>query len=177
MSAASERALKMLATAMEKEERGRDFYLKATATCSNPLGKEIFRILASDEGVHLTRVKEIYEALTGGRPWTTDWRLRRTESEHLRDLFRKRIASFESKASSDPGDLEALDVGLSFEESAISFYENELAAAEDPIEREFVQAMIREERDHFSSLADVKLFLTDPDSWYLETERRGLDGA
>jgi rubrerythrin len=177
MTIASERALKMLAVALEKEERGRDFYLKATSACSNPLGKDIFRTLASDEGVHITRVKEIYEALGGGRPWTTDWKLHKTENEDLRELFRKRIREFGSKVSSDTGDIEALDVGLEFEEGAISFYEKELLSAEDPVEREFIEAMIREERDHFSSLADVKLFFTDPDAWYAETERRGLDGG
>lgn len=177
MTIAPDRALKMLAVALEKEERGRDFYIKATATCSNPLGKDIFKTLASDEGVHITRVKEIYEALTGGRPWTTDWKLHKTENDNLRELFRKRIKEFGSKVSSETGDIQALDVGLEFEESAIAFYENELLSAVDPLEREFIESMIQEERDHFSSLADVKLFFTDPDSWYAETERRGLDGG
>ena len=37
--------------------------------------------------------------------------------------------------------------------------------------------MVKEERTHYATLSDIKLFLTDPESYYTEIERHGLDGA
>ncbi len=70
MAEGSERSLQMLAAALEKEEKGREFYRDAAAKCSNDLAKEIFRILTSEEGVHITRIKQIYTALEGGKKWS-----------------------------------------------------------------------------------------------------------
>ncbi len=63
------------------------------------------------------------------------------------------------------------------EEGSIKFYTDQLTKAVDPIEKEFVDQMIVEERTHLRSLEDLKLFLTDPDSWYIEKEHHVLDGA
>ncbi len=177
MTEAGNRSLQMLATALEKEERGRDAYLKAVSTCTNDLGKEMFRMLAADEGVHITRVKQIYEGLKRGKTWTDQWKSRKLENENLEALFRDRMARLGKAVKAETGDLEAVDVGMGFEQGAIAFYEQELKAATDPPEREFLDAMIREERSHFAALADVKLFLTNPDSWYIEHEHHRLDGA
>ncbi|MCA1961261.1 MAG: ferritin family protein [Desulfomonile sp.] len=177
MTETGDRSLKMLAAALEKEVRGRDFYVKAVATCTNELGRDIFRILTAEEGVHIRRVKEIYEGLSGGKPWSGEWKNYRMENENLQALFRKRMRNLGSKIKADTGDLEALDIGLKFEQGAIDFYKKELGKATDPLEQEFIEVMIREEQSHYASLADVKLYLMNPESWYIETERHTLDGA
>ena len=56
-----DRALSILAAALEKEQKGRDFYKKASENCVNPLGKEIFKTLMVDEGADVKRVKEIFD--------------------------------------------------------------------------------------------------------------------
>lgn len=177
MGQTSDRSMKMLAAALEKEERGRDFYAKAVSTCTNELGKEIFRVLAAEEGIHIRRVKEIYDALSGGKSWSGDWKSYSTENENLRALFRQRMQKLGPKVTAGTPDLEAVEIGLTFEQGAIDFYEAELANATDALEREFIEVMIREERSHLASLSDVKLYLTNPESWYIEMERHTLDGA
>jgi len=177
MADTGDRSLKMLAAALEKEVRGREFYVKAVATCTNELGKDIFRVLTAEEAVHIRRVKEIYEALSGGKPWTGEWKSYRMENQNLQALFRKRMKQLGSKIKAETGDLEALEIGLKFEQGAIDFYKTELGKATDPLEREFIEVMILEEQSHYASLADVKLYLTNPESWYIETERHTLDGA
>lgn len=177
MGESGDRSLKMLAVALEKEERGRDFYAKAVSACANELGKDIFRLLTAEEGIHIRRVKEIYDALSGGKSWSGDWKSYRAENEDLQALFRNRMKKLGPKVTADTADIEALDIGLKFEQGAIEFYEAELGKATDPLEREFIEVMIREERSHFASLSDVKLYLTNPESWYIEMERHTLDGA
>ena len=44
-------------------------------------------------------------------------------------------------------------------------------------EKKFLERMIQEERTHHSTLTDMKLYLSDPSSYFIETEKHGLDGA
>jgi hypothetical protein len=37
--------------------------------------------------------------------------------------------------------------------------------------------MIAEERRHFAALEDLKLYFTNPESWFIEKEHHVLDGA
>lgn len=177
MAQETDRSLQMLATALEKEKRGRDFYAKAASTSTNELGKEVFGVLMLEEDIHIERVKEIYDSLKGAKSWSGDWRKHHLPNENLQELFRERMIELGTKVEAETGDLEAVDIGLGFEQGAIDFYEEELTKAEDPVEREFIERMIQEERSHFSSLSDLKLYLTNPQSWLTEMERHVLDGA
>lgn len=177
MGEQSERSLEMLATALEKEEKGRDFYKEAADKCTNQLGKDMFRMLITEEGVHITRIKEIYSALQGGKPWSAEWKSHQPDNENLQELFRKRMRDLGTNVTSESSDVEAIAVGLTFEQSAIDFYEQELNKATDSLEKEFIEAMIKEERMHYASLADVKQYLTEPELWMAEMERHTLDGC
>lgn len=172
-----DRSLQMLAVALEKEEKGRDFYKGAVSKCANELGKDIFRKLMAEEGIHIKRVKDIYAALKGGKPWTDEWKAAGVADEKLQDLFRERMIKLGPKVKSSPGDIEALQIGLEMEQGAISFYLDHLEKTTDRLEREFVHQMVAEERTHYAALADVKQYLESPDSWFIEKEHHGLDGA
>ncbi|MFH0824661.1 MAG: ferritin family protein [Pseudomonadota bacterium] len=177
MSEASERALGMLAKALEKEEQGMAFYGKAATATVNPLGKDIFVTLMAEEGVHIRRIKKIYDTLQGGGSWSDEWKAYAQNSEDLRRLFRERMVNVGSKVTAETSDMEALDIALEMEQGAVDFYEQALGKAEDPIEKEFIKLMIQEERSHFASIADVKQYLMNPESWFSEKEHHGLDGA
>jgi len=68
-------------------------------------------------------------------------------------------------------------VGIDFEMRAITFYQEHLEQATDPLEREFIEQLITEEKSHHTALSDMKLYLSDPAAWFGEQERLGLDGA
>lgn len=177
MAEGSDRALRMMAAALEKEEYGLNFYKEASAKCGNELGREIFSKLMVEEGIHIKRIKEIYQSLQGGQPWPKDWKQYKQENDDLQALFRKRMKEHGPKIEAGVTDLEAVNTGLEFEQGAIDFYEKALKEASDPQEKEFIEIMIDEERTHFASLSDTKQFLTDPEAWFIETERGQLDGA
>lgn len=170
------RALSMIAAALEKEQKGRDFYKNASETCVNPLGKEIFKTLMTDEGIHIKRIKEISDFLSNGKEWNSHWRDYKVENEDLKKLFRKRIETLGSRVEGDTKDIEALSIGVQMEQGAIDFYEEQLGKATDPIEKEFVTIMINEERGHFAALQDLKMYLENPESWFSEKEHSLLDG-
>jgi rubrerythrin len=173
----SERSLQMLAFALEKEKKGQEFYKLSSEKCSNALGRDLFKKLVADEAVHMQRIKEIYESLHLGNPWTNDWRRYQGENEDLRALVRKRAVEFGSKVGVDTDDLEAVEIALQMEQSAVDFYVGELDKTQDSIEKEFLTCMINEERAHFAALEDIKQYFTDPDSWFLEKEHSAFDGG
>jgi len=177
MTASSAKSLQMLATALEKEEKGWEFYRDAAARCANELGKEMFRTLMAEEGIHIKRIKEIYRALEGGQVWSDQWKSQKIRSGDLERLITQRIKTLGPRVKSETEDLEAVKIGIEMEQGSIRFYEEQLVKATDPMEREFVQCMIAEERGHYTALEDLKLYFENPESWFVEKEHHGLDGA
>lgn len=172
-----DRSMQWLATAMEKEQSGWDFYKNAAEKCNTAMGKELFRKLMADEGVHMQRVKQIYDSLYNRKVWSQDWMACKTENPDLRQLIRDRIEKLAPQVKPESGDLDAIETGLGMEQGSISFYEDQLKLATDPLEKEFLDLILREERGHFVALKDLKLFFTNPESWYYEKERQHVDGA
>jgi len=176
MSAAQDKAMQMLATALEMEEKGQEYYLKASQTTNNEMGREIWKLLADYEVQHMERIKEIYDSLKAGQGWREDLALFSVPTD-LGQVFRRLAKNQKEHIRADTGDIEALGVGIDFESAAIKFYEDHSALAEDPLEKKFVDLMAEEERTHLNLLSDMKMYYTDPESWFMEKERAGLDGA
>jgi rubrerythrin len=177
MTTGDDRSLRMLAAALKKEEAGRDFYKEASEKCSNEIGKELFNILVVEEGIHIKRVKQIYDSLRGGSAWTEGWRSFEGVNETLQKVIRERINNLGPKIPVIEKDLEAVEIGMQMEQGSIKFYEEELPKATEALEKEFIKRMIAEEHTHYASLADLKLYLSDPESWFTEKEGPTLDGA
>lgn len=172
-----DRSMRMLSQALEMEEKGRAFYEKAAAACRSEPGKEIFRTLMNDEVLHMKRIKAIYESLGGRRAWTGDWKAYATGHGGLTTIFREMARRYGADIQADAGDIEALDIGIDFEKKSIDYYRKHVSTASDELEKAFIEQMIAEERDHFTALSDMKLYLSDPASWLREREHGGLDGG
>lgn len=169
-------SIDMLAAALEMEEKGRAFYEKASASCQNSQCREIFSGLIKDEVVHTRRIEQIHASLLGSDCWNRNWE---TVGESQRDLiqvFKDLAAGTREKIKAGASDLEAVDIGLEFENASISFYQNHRAKATDSLEKAFLDQMILEEKEHWKALQDVRYYLTDPEGWFIEKERAGLDG-
>ncbi|MBW1743986.1 MAG: ferritin family protein [Deltaproteobacteria bacterium] len=177
MSDAPDRTMHMLSTALGLEEKGKGFYSEAVSTCHNAVGKEIFRMLMKDEVVHMDRIRQIYKRLEAGESWSDDWKSIQPDHKELGILFREMASAHGREITSEAGDMEAIDVGIDFEMRAITFYQEHLEQATDPLEREFIEQLITEEKSHHEALSDMKLYLSDPAAWFGEQEHTGLDGA
>jgi rubrerythrin len=167
----------MLSTALEMETKGKHFYETAVNTCQNALGKKIFTMLKHDEDIHVQRIQAIYAKLQGQHAWSDDWKAIMPDHQDLGKVFRDLAAAQGQNITADTGDLQALDVGIDFEFKAVRFYEDQLKAAEDKLEQEFIRHMIDEEKSHHTALAEMKHFLSDPAAWFREQERSAFDGG
>ena len=177
MSPAEERALKMLNTALEMEEKGRSFYEKAITGCGTSVGTQIFEMLRNDEIIHVERIKQIYTALQGGGDWNEGWKSLNPDHAALTGVFRALAQKHGEDIGTCTDDIKALEVGIEFEEKAVTFYTEQLESASDALEKQFIEKMIVEETDHHQALVDMHFYLTDPESYFIETEKHGLDGA
>jgi rubrerythrin len=177
MKASSEKAHTMLSAALEMEEKGKSFYKKAHAECTNAPGKEIFKNLMEDEDIHIERIKVLCDSVVKTGGWEG---ARKKAQPALRDLgliFRQMVKRYGTGITAAAGDIEALDVGIDFERRSIEFYEDHLKKAADRVEKEFLTKIVVEEKNHHTVLQDMKLYLSDPASWFRERERGGLDGG
>jgi rubrerythrin len=177
MSETTERSIQMLCAALEMEEKGKAFYEKAYAACENPLGKEIFKTLIADEVVHRGRIQKIYDALIRDQGWTEDWKNMPCAYQDLGQIFRELAARHDKAELANSSDLEALKLAHDFELRSVHFYESRLPQATDPLEQAFLVQMIVEEKAHYRALQDTTYYLEDPEGWYMEKEKAGLEGA
>ncbi len=177
MAGEFDRSLQMLSTALEMEEKGKNFYERIVKTTKNEMGREIFRTLMEDEIVHMDRIRKIYASLNDNKTWSGEWKNLTVKHDSLNKLFREVVSRHGVGNTADRGELEAIDMGIDFEAQSIAFYEEHGTKATDPLEREFIRAMIAEERTHHAALTDMKFYLSDPAGWFREQERGGLDGA
>lgn len=177
MSQHTARALDMLSVALEMEIKGKSFYEKAIAESKDALGKNIFTMLRDDEVIHVDRIKAIYSELQGQEKWSENWKASNPDHDNLVTMFQEIAKKNGPKVQANAEDLKALMIGIEFEATAISFYQKHLQSAADPIEKEFIEKMIIEERDHHKALSDMHHYLNNPESYFEEMDRIGLDGA
>ena len=156
------KALDMLKTALSMEEEGEIFYKKAAGDSTNALGREIFEILMKDERVHHERIQKIYNTLTAQNKWSDKWKTIDVGHKGVRELFQEMAMAHGQTIQADPSDLQALDVGIDFEYKTVKFYEEHLKKATEPLEKEFIEKMVTEEREHYIALKDMKFYMTNP---------------
>ena len=74
-------------------------------------------------------------------------------------------------------DIDALQLGIDFEERGIKYYSTLSEESNNPLEKKFYRILALEENSHFLILKDSHELLTDPASWFEKTEKIGLDGG
>jgi len=159
------------------ERKGMAFYEDAVKTCSNQVGREMFQLLKKEEQVHMDRIMKIYSNIEKKADWTSDWKVIKPEHGDLEVFFTELVKRHGTDITASTSDIEALDVGIDFEQNSVTFYREHLSDAVETLEREFIEEMVAEERSHYKILGDMKLYLTNPEMWFREREHGGLDGA
>ena len=177
MEQKNEKCLVMLRTALEMEQKGRRFYEKAAAECANEAAQEVFRRLGGEEIIHETRIKTISESLLADGSWTADWKSLAGHEESLASLLREIADKHRAEIKSNPTDIKAVEIGIDFETASVKFYKEHLNRATEPLEKEFIGQMVKEEEKHFLALTDTKFYLQDPDAYFMEKEHSHLDGG
>ncbi len=169
--------LELMCTAVEIKEKMKSFYADAAGKCGDPVGSATFEMLRDMEQKHLDRLNEIYAGLANGSRDVDACRFYDFEalsrSEVIHQLKQKR----ESIPKACLDDVAAIESGMDLENRGIEFFLARLKEAAEPIEREFLNHMLAEERSHYILLADLRFYYIDTGHWFMEKAKTGLDGA
>jgi rubrerythrin len=173
----NEGLLEMFCTARSMKERKKALYEEAMKTCPDQVGIETFRMLRDAEDDHLKRITELYEQMKQGKDWVAACKLVSFESEDKQELLRRIAKEQEKVPKACVDDVVAIQTGMELENASIAFFEKRLPMASSHVEREFIDQVVAEEREHYILLADLRYYYADPESWFMEKGRARLDGA
>jgi rubrerythrin len=173
----TEKTLEMFCTTIEMKEKKKALYEDAMKACPDQVGIETFRMLMEAEDEHLKSIQGVYEELKQGKDWVLACKFHEFESEDRQTLLRKIAEEHGKMPRACVDDVVAIETGLKLENASIQFFTNRRKEATDPVEIEFVERMITEEREHYILLADLKFYYVDPEAWFMEKGRARLDGA
>jgi rubrerythrin len=169
----------MFCAALELKEKKKLLYEGAMKSCTDAdsVGRETFRMLMDAEEEHSRRLQDVYEELKQGKDWEAACRYYPDQAEGVRVHFEKLAAEVAARPEACPDQVGAIDAGLEFEDASIRFFEKQLPRATEEGEREFIERMVVDEREHYRTLADLKYYYTDTEGWFMEKSRARLDGA
>ena len=175
MEAEQDKTLRALQVAIQMEIDGKDFYLKASQESGNELGKKLLESLAGEEDVHRQEFEEIYRALKEKKGWPeTDFKLDGGRS--LRTLFATAIEAG-SGMKAQATELDAVKTAMAMENESYDYYKDQGQTATYDGERDFYQALMAQEREHYLVLLDYYEYLKDPAGWFVQKEHPSLDGG
>ncbi|MBI2957731.1 MAG: ferritin family protein [Chloroflexi bacterium] len=141
----------ILDTALEREKKGHDFYLKAAAATDSDKAKRMFLWLVSVEQTHIDKLSRQIESLDTTSSFTgmahpSPPRVTRS------DLPPAPEASGPVKA--DAGELDALSLGMKAEKEAAAFYAKAAADAGDPEASALLNHLAADEQEHLAVLEE-----------------------
>lgn len=169
--------LDMFCTAVAMKEKKKALYENAMKSCPDQVGIETFRMLMSSEDDHLKRIQAVYEDLKKGKVALDACSFHSMESGSKKAYLRKVAQEHGKVPKACLDDVAAIETGLGLENASITFFEGERQRAADPKEKELLDRLVEEEREHFILLNDLKMYYVDPSSWFLEKSGARLDGA
>ena len=170
-------AYEMYVKALDMEKTGENFYEKTAKNSKTPVGKKLFKMLADDELVHMARINKIYGALKKQEKVGKDWKKLKIKHPDIRQIFADLAVKNKDKMKPEATDIDALEVGMDLENNSINFYEAQFKKSTEADEKAFLKQMLIEEQTHLRALSDMEFYLTNPESWYVEHEKHGLDGV
>ena len=166
-------ALKM---AIQMETDGKEFYLKASQTSSNELGKKLLESLAAEEDVHRQKFKEIHDAIRSKMSWPkTDFQP--DGGSRLRTIFVRATEEMSSAVKALATELDAVQTAMDMENKTYDFYKTQGKNATYDAEREFYEALAIQEKEHHLILLDYYEFLKNPAAWFVSKEHPSLDAG
>jgi rubrerythrin len=175
MDTEQKKTLQALQVAIQMEIDGKVFYLKASRESSNEMGRKLLVSLAGEEDVHRQQFEAIYQALRDKKGWP-DTQFKPDGGKALRAIFATAIeASLTVRAQAN--ELDAVRTAMDMENRTYDYYQAQRETAIYAGERDFYQALMAQEREHYLVLLDYYEYLKDPAGWFVQRERPSLDGG
>ncbi len=165
-----------LCNLMELKRKKAELYTRAVSECDDPVGREAFGLLHSEEDRTLRKLEQLEKMLEAENrfdPTCVYDASRMSVTETLITKAKRQLKS----GSACSRHIEALDIGIDLEREAITLIKKFLDAAQSNDEKEMLSWFFEEDREHLKTLENLKFYYTNPEAWLMEKGRTGLDGA
>ncbi|MFP4588451.1 MAG: ferritin-like domain-containing protein [Candidatus Bipolaricaulota bacterium] len=150
--------------AVDLEKEGYEYYREHAEKTDNSLTETVLNSLASRELEHIEVVNQIAEGKS-----VSSASLEKVDIEgQIKDVFQD--FSAKEREGWKKEEEEVYEHGLELEQKLYDLYEDLKADAENPDQRDFFDALMKEENKHYESLQNVIYYLTDHDRWMAEEE-------
>jgi len=174
----TEKLTELLCAAVDIKEKMRTLYRDAAGKCSDAVGTSTFKTLEELEVEHLDRLRALQKDIAeGGVKGFDSCRMYDFDSLEKREVTRRIARERRAVAGACLDDVAAIETGMALENKGIDFFTARLKQASSPEEREVLNHLIAEERAHYIMLSDLRFYYIDPEHWFMEQGRTGLDGA
>jgi rubrerythrin len=176
MSTEHDKTLGALQTAIQMEIDGKEFYLKASQTSRNELGKKLLKTLAAEEDQHRQTFEKIYKNIGAQKAWPNTG-FQPDGGRGLRTIFARALEKMDADIKTMPDELDAVQTAMAMENKTYDFYKSQSEMAAYDAERDFYEALAMQESEHHRVLLDYYEFLKDPAAWFVQKEHPSLDGG
>jgi rubrerythrin len=166
-----------LQTALKMEIDGKEFYLNASKTSKNKLGKELLKTLAAEEDIHRAVFQNIYNTIKSKKGWPDQEKFRTDGGRGLRTVFARALEVMDKDVKAIPTELDAVQTGMDMENKTLDFYKSRSGKATYDAERQLYEDLAIQEGEHFRVLLDYFEFLKNPAAWFVQKEHHSLDGG
>ena len=164
--------MQAIKTAIQMEEEGHAFYMKAAAETQNEMGKKMFQQLAKDELEH----KQTFSAMFDKVADPATWRKLVASTRGIKELPAFRELSKEQKRSKGMADdANVLRIGMDTEDKSIKHYQKAAKETKDPQAKTIFTNIAQQEEYHYNLLQAELDSLTGTGFWFDTAEFR-MDG-
>ena len=150
-------------TAIQMEQEGYSFYLKAAAQTSSEMGRTIFKSLAADELLHL----EVFQKLFDEKVGKEEWNNLITSGKKYADIqvFPKDLKKIEG-ANPDTNEIDAIRIAMDSEKKAIEYYTKINQNVTSDEFKEIINEIIEQEKNHYSLLEGEFHHINSTGYWF-----------
>ncbi len=164
-------AREVIESAIQMEKDGIRFYTETAEMVDNPVGKRLFLSLVEDEKKHLEKLEEASRGM-GFKAGEQD---KKPFPEKVRSIFSDIPGEVRESIDIDARETEALRTAIRMEEEGIRHYSRKLAGMGGEA-AELAEFIVKEEKSHRDILENTLTYLTDHNSWAVETEGWNFEG-
>jgi len=150
-------------TAIQMEQDGYNFYIKAAAQTTSEMGRSVFESLSKDELMHLDVFKKLFEDKISQTEWDN---LTSSNKKYQKiDVFPKDIKKVDG-VNPDTNELDALRVAMDAETEAIDYYTDIWDNTDDDHVKKILDIIIDQEKNHYFLLEQEFNHLSSTGYWY-----------
>jgi rubrerythrin len=158
---------KVVEFALDFEKQGAISYLELASSVGNPLSRNLFYTLAKQEIDHAKRIEEFYAGISVERP------LKGADVTAVEEEIKSFFVKIKEKAAMPAEtNLEVYKTAMELEKKGYQAYEKFYEESDDSGEKKFLDFLLKEEKSHLDSIANVYSYLSGTSDWLEKEESK-----